>query len=240
MLEDRSAENRIPLLETCTWAERPKNIEPRPGVVQLWRASLVESVRGCQSFWKFLSDEEKSRAKNIPNEKRGSFISCRAILRLILSSYLETEPSRIRVLYGKHNKPALAQEYKLKFNFAHSGNLALYAIALSQVGVDLERIHKMNGVDLFASRFFSHEEQLLFHNSAGEKKQLEFFQIWTRKEAYVKAKGASLAEFLSEAGDSSSEVTKWYFRSLKPETGYVAAVATPDRINELCCWNWVQ
>ena len=234
--------NEISLLEPCRWTHPPTEIRIRPGNVHLWLAAIVQSAGDLESLWNLLSDEEKSRANNIPKEKRNCFVASRGILRLILGRYLKGEPSKIQFSY-RGEKPSLTQEFQelgIKFNLSHSGDLAVYAVALSQeVGVDLQQVCSTPQADHIATRFFTNEEKEMLSKLAGNRKQLAFFRIWTRKEAYLKGKGLSLTKILDKSG-KSLETESWCFRSLEPARGYVATLAVPDRVKKLYFWKWAQ
>ncbi len=88
---------------------------------------------------------------------------------------------------------------------------------------------------------------------SGDMQQLAFFNCWTRKEAYIKARGEGLslpldqfdvslapggpAALLSTAGNPQ-EAFRWSLRELTPGSGYVAALAAEGDNWELRCWQW--
>lgn len=229
-------------LEKHRWQEPPRKLRIGPGIVHLWRASILQWASELNSFWRLLSYDEKLRAEKINVDRRNYFIISRAILRLILSRYLQTEASKILFSYGKYKKPALSEEFKeynLKFNLAHSGDLSVYAISFSdEVGIDLERIHNVNEAEYISNRFFTKEEKAFLIKFSGHDRQLAFFRIWTRKEADAKGKGVGLAGIPDKRRVSSPKLKQWTFRALRPAAGYVVTLAVPNRIEKLCCWNW--
>ncbi|NUO78529.1 4'-phosphopantetheinyl transferase superfamily protein, partial [candidate division KSB1 bacterium] len=80
-----------------------------------------------------------------------------------------------------------------------------------------------------------------------------FFNCWTRKEAYIKARGAGLsfplAQFdvafapgeetrlLRVRGDAG-ETARWSLMALHPANGYAAALAVAGQEARLSCWQW--
>jgi len=110
---------------------------------------------------------------------------------------------------GKFGKPALAGAAAaggLRFNMSHSEGLALYAFALKrEVGVDVKRLRPEASRGI-AARFFSPreaEEIAELGREGGEPlRERAFFACWTRKEAYLKARGEGLT-----AGLDRFEVT---------------------------------
>jgi 4'-phosphopantetheinyl transferase len=109
---------------------------------------------------------------------------------------------------GPHGKPALdgtSTPVDLRFNLAHSGRLALYAVALQvEVGIDVERVRA--GVDFLgiAARFFSLREAAGLCRLSPELRTPAFVALWTRKEAAVKATGEGLSDRLATPAASDA------------------------------------
>jgi len=167
------------------------------------------------------------------------------------------EAQSVRFRYGSYGKPELIIEScneELCFNVSHSHGLALYAISLNrQVGVDIERLRSDFSVDLVARQFFSKRENLALSAMAPNEKLQAFFACWTRKEAYIKAKGKGLSIPLDQFDVSINpkdlesplrihgdplESCRWSLQSLNPGHGYFAAVAAEKRRWRLKCWQW--
>jgi 4'-phosphopantetheinyl transferase len=123
---------------------------------------------------------------------RRRFVAAHAALRLILGAYLDLAPDALAFALGEHGKPSLRQPLdpdgaRLEFNLAHSGDLALVAVARDHpVGVDVERWSEVEHLEL-AERFFSRTERDALRALASVAEQLDagFFAAWTRKEAYL-------------------------------------------------------
>lgn len=112
----------------------------------------------------------------------------------------------------------------------------VYAIARNrEVGIDAERIEPKWAVREIADKFFTPNETATLRSLSANLLSEAFFKCWTRKEAYMKARGAGLqvavdsfevslapgeqAKFLSE-GESG-----WSLKALPIDRGYVAAIA---------------
>lgn len=148
-----------------------------------------------------LSEDERKRAARlaVPQARR-RFVVARGLLRRILSSVLDGEPSRLVFVYGTRGKPSLdaSQSRGLHFNLAHSEGLALYALAWGrEVGVDLERLRPLPDAAALAAKFFAPEEQAALQALPPAARHEGFFRIWARKEAFVKARGEGIAAGLS-------------------------------------------
>jgi 4'-phosphopantetheinyl transferase len=78
----------------------------------------------------------------------------------------------------------------LRFNYSHSGGLAVYAFTVrADVGVDTERIRSLPDLEAIMGSMFTEAERL----SLGRENRLEqFFHLWTAKEAVLKASGEGL------------------------------------------------
>ncbi|MEM4658890.1 MAG: 4'-phosphopantetheinyl transferase superfamily protein, partial [Candidatus Methanosuratincola sp.] len=150
--------------------------------------------------------------------------------------YLACDPASLRFSYGTHGKPHL--ECDLRFNLSHSEGLAAVAVAWGrEVGVDIERVREGFSFDELAGRFFSPYEAALISSLAHESKMEEFFRLWTRKEAYMKALGVGMSlplarlDFSHESGGArllscmGEGSTPWRIEDFTPAPGYTGAVA---------------
>jgi len=241
------------------WETPPHVLDLKDGEVHVWRANLEVDNRRLQSMRDCLSDDEKARADRFRfAEDRESYTVCRAILRLILSRYLGCPASVLRFRYNRYGKPALVNQSgdsTLRFNLSHSKALALYAVARGrELGIDLEYLDRGFAGEEIARRFFSPREVAELEALPGRFKTAAFFNCWTRKEAYVKARGEGLsipldqfevslapkrpAALLRTAG-GPDELRRWHMLELDPGEGYVAALAVEGPVDEIRFWQWV-
>ena len=162
--------------------------------VHIWQADLNLSNLILQRLEKLLSPDEQQRAQRFKFEKdRHSFIAARGILRTILSRYLNLTPEIIQFNYSPKGKPFLTHVNPvINFNLSHSNGKAVYAIALNQtLGIDLEAIRSIEALSL-AKRFFCESEYHWLTSLSPHQQNTAFFQLWTCKEAYLKATGEGL------------------------------------------------
>jgi 4'-phosphopantetheinyl transferase len=242
---------------------RPPPAEPALArdEVHVWRAPLSLSAARIHELRQTLSTDELERAESFRFLKdRQRFIAARGILRAILSRYLKVEPGLLRFCYNAYGKPALdsgtGRSNEISFNMAHSGQLAVYALTLTrQLGIDIEHIRAVPDYERIAEQFFSPQEQSALRAIPAHLKSEAFFNCWTRKEAYVKARGEGLslpldqfavsltpgepARLLSIAG-APHELAHWSLRELQPGPGYVGAVAIGATDWQLQCWQWLE
>ena len=192
-----------------------------------------------------LDGDERERAARFRfPEHRRRFIACRAGLRRMLGQCLGREPDRLRFVTGPFGKPALAASAGaevLHFNVSHSDDLALVAVAQGrEVGVDIERRRDVDDLLETVARRFAPAECAELADAAPADRTRIFFDLWTRKEAVVKATGLGLQlpldRFSVPAGPLAGAVTvrmpgedgqprEWALCDLAVPSPYSAALA---------------
>jgi 4'-phosphopantetheinyl transferase len=235
------------------------------GEIHIWHARLDLIPRTVKSFLLTLSSDERARSKGFRFEKdRNRYVIARGILRKLLGHYLDVAPANLNFCYGSFGKPALAPEsvpYPIRFNVSQSCGLALFAFSRDQeIGIDVERIRVNFDFEHLAKTFFPPGEFAELHSLPASGRPAGFFRLWTRLEAYSKARGTGL--FLLDGSGASSppqadptsqsarnycdEISSWAVEHFTPETDYIAAVAAricgsnfkhgkyPDPIEVLC------
>lgn len=208
--------------------------------VHVWNIDLN---RDPSPFLDLLSVEELRRAECFRFEQdREHFLVARGMLRALLARYLGAAPTALCFVYGEHGKPRLvAPETGLRFNLSHSHGRALIAVAEGRdVGVDLEYVHRRVAEERVARRYFSPEEVAALRALPPAERKAAFFRGWSRKEAYLKARGDGIHYGLrhftvSLAPDEPAallantlhpeEVTRWTLRNLDVGPDFAACVA---------------
>jgi 4'-phosphopantetheinyl transferase len=188
-----------------------------------------------------LSTEEVARAKSFVVERpRRNYLASRAALRSLLGRYLGKPPSEVTILIDVSGKPRLA-DGDLRFNLAHSGELALIAFTRDcEIGVDLELVRPIERALEIAARNFHPAELAAIRDASAEELAATFFRCWTRKEAVLKAVGLGLIHPLDELnthlpnggscvevpGAASQSVERCWLQDVAPCSGYVGSVVT--------------
>jgi 4'-phosphopantetheinyl transferase len=192
-----------------------------------------------------LSQEERDRAARFRFERDSSrFLARRILLRSLLARYLGLCPDRVRLRSGDYGKPEVDNAVGLRFNLSHSHGLALFAFARGNpVGIDCERIQPGIEIEPVARQFFSPGEQRQLEVMPEGARLDAFYRCWTRKEAYVKARGLGLSLALTgfevplePHGPAKlvaceldpEETRRWLFYPLHPSPDYAAALVMPD------------
>ena len=165
--------------------------------VHVWRASLDVDPTVRERLSAVLSAAEQERAARFAfSRDRNRFAVARAILRHLLGAYLSEPPQDVVIDVLPHGKPMLtaaARIPSLRFNLSHSHEFALSAFCLEhEVGIDIEKIKPQVAFEGIESRYFSPQERAELEALPGDLRPEGFFLCWTRKEAYVKARGEGL------------------------------------------------
>jgi 4'-phosphopantetheinyl transferase len=241
-----------------SWDLPPKDIVLGSNEVHIWRASLDLEASQIHLLGRILNADERARAKRFYFQKdRKQFIVARGLLRVILGRYLGIQPRQLRFCYGEKGKPALAREVDedgLHFNSSHSNGLALYALTRNrEVGVDLECIRPDVADEHIAGLFFSPQEFQELCSLHINKRREAFFNCWTRKEAYMKAKGNGLSlpmnqfevslipeepAVLLSTNEDPQEASRWSLQKLDPGLGFVGALAVEGHNMRVVCYHW--
>jgi 4'-phosphopantetheinyl transferase len=245
----------LPSLSSPAWLPGPTPPRLTAGHVDVWRAPLdqPDDVRAC--LHDALSADERERAARFRFAHLArDFATARGLLRTILGAYLDRPPHALTFAYGRHGKPRLAIDADVEFNLAHSGRLALVAVACSQpVGIDVELKRPVPEVEFLAQRYLAPLEWTAIERLPPEEREAAFLMCWTRKEAYLKARGDGLAGGLDSAAIlpaaeamrvsiGGRDAPQWCVLDLCPDVDYVAAVAvsrTGRRQPRINRWQWV-
>ena len=141
-----------------------------------------------------LSEDERDRADRFHFERdRRRFVAGRSTLRRIVATYLDAFPREIVFEYGPQGKPRVS-ESTLFFNISHSGACGLFAFATQfEIGVDVEQLDQARSDnEHVATRFFSPSEIETLRAQPTSARPQAFLRCWTRKEAFIKARGDGL------------------------------------------------
>jgi 4'-phosphopantetheinyl transferase len=146
-----------------------------------------------------LATDEVTRADRLLDRRiRDRFVAGRSFLRESLAAYVGLQPEELGFSVGTQGKPCLMDESGgggLRFNLAHSGDLAVLAVTTGhEVGIDLERIRDDLPFREMAQRFFSTREQADLFSLPVESQLTAFYRCWTRKEAYLKGCGTGFSQ----------------------------------------------
>ena len=194
-----------------------------------------------------LSTDERNRSKAFLRETdRLCYSVSRVFVKVVLSKYVDIAPETVTFKYNAYGKPGIANrirdaETKISFNLSHTDDLIVLAVRNGgEVGVDVENPSLRRAPLELTNEVFSLKEMEELQNLPQSMKDLRFFQHWTLKEAYIKARGQGLSiplnlfgfsfcenrihlHLQSELNDFSSN---WTFWQLELCNRYVVAVCS--------------
>ena len=243
---------------TAPWPVASRVVAPGPGEARIWSADLEPGAQAVDHLEALLSPDERARAARFHFRRDAMrWIVARASLREILGACLDVGPRAVAFAHGEKGKPGLATragDLDLQFSLAHSAELAVYAVTVGcPVGVDVERLRAVPGMDRIAERTFSPEECAALRALPVALRTAGFFNCWTRKEAYIKAVGVGLSYPLARFSVSlapgepvrlrsveidPAHAETWTMTALAPRDGFVGAVVVGARPVRVVCERW--
>ena len=213
--------------------------------IHIWGVHVPDVQDRYEALHAVLSAKEQEKAVRFRRTcDRQSSIAARGALRILLSGYIGIPPTDIKFNYSDNGKPNVVDS-NVDFNVSHSADWVVLAFGRNRnIGVDIEKIKWGIDVCAIAVRYFSAEEQALIENA--NDKHTAFFQLWARKESYVKACGSTL---FTELGNFSvpsvdgklpdvGEGNGWIFHRLEAGSKYAAAVVTDKPLASVPCYDF--
>lgn len=231
------------------------------GTIHIWGVHVPDMQNQLGALEEILSIQEREKTGRLHREAdRQSSICARGALRVLLSGYTGVQSTDLAFRYVESGKPFLVPPASsrlggkqgrqvacdtIAFNVSHSGDWVVLAIGREQsIGVDIEKIKRNIDVRSLAARFFEPSEIELIQTA--DDPHTMFFQLWVRKEAYIKARGATLLNALGsfsvpikdgrlpETGESNG----WYFHGLNAGSKYAAAVVSDRELDSVPCYDF--
>jgi len=245
-------------VDSQIWFPGPISPKLATGSVDIWKIALNLSASTLEQIEAWLSEEEHQRASRFRFQAHQiQFIAAHGCLREILARYLNINPKELQFIASSQGKPSLADDFRstgLTFNLSHSNEWGLVAVAYQRaVGIDIEFIRDGLADEQITRRFFSEHEVADLLSLPIELRRLAFFNCWTRKEAYIKARGEGLSMPLNafdvailpgepveiiRTRPDPAQALQWKLYALQPDDGYVAALSVEGQPDLLNCWQW--
>jgi 4'-phosphopantetheinyl transferase len=177
------------------------SLEPLPAnAAHVWYAwtEACRSPDAIHYYTTLLSDTERKRMESFRFDSlRLEYLITRALCRLTLSRYAEVPPEGWLFVANSHGRPRIHPAMgipTLHFNLSNARELIACIVTTSQdAGVDVENARRLQNPISLAEHCFSQSEIRELHKAPQEHQHRKFFEIWTLKEAYIKARGMGLA-----------------------------------------------
>jgi 4'-phosphopantetheinyl transferase len=231
---------------------RPETLVASPQHIDVWLAYYhdIADPRLHEEYRSLLTEEERSKEFRFyfaDDQRR--YLVTRAMVRTVLSRYLEVPPTDWRFANNRYGRPEIANlsrdECGLRFNISHTkGLIALGVTHRRELGVDVENL-RTRAISLdVADRFFARPEVEELATVPPERQQDRFFEYWTFKESYIKARGMGLSIPLGKfsfhypheravniAIDPAlgDDANRWSFWQYRPTEKYLMAVCAERR-----------
>lgn len=221
--------------------------------IHIWFAR-DEEITGdslLSKYWQILSLEERTRQKRFYFDRhKHQYLITRALVRSVLSLYFENIPPQAwNFAYNQFNKPFIANRFlpfTLDFNLSHSEKMVVLAVTRNRdIGIDVEYTLR-NGTGLeIAKKYFSQEEVRDLQAVPQHLQKKRFFDLWTLKEAYIKACGMGLGipldqfafEFPAQgevrikfSPDRDDHPARWTFWQIEPGPAHAIALAVCNEL----------
>jgi len=207
-----------------------------------------------QRYHALMNPEEAKQQKRFHFERhRHQYLITRAIIRSTLSRYApEVAPEEWQFEKNEYGRPQIAAVHKdvvpIHFNLSHTDGLIACGIVLDgELGVDVEDIERGGDLINIADRFFSPSEVADLHQLGSAMHTERFFDYWTLKEAYIKARGMGLSipleDFSYHLSEDHSDISisivpkqndpanRWQFRQWRMGTRHKIALCLEKRPN---------
>ncbi len=216
----------------------------RDGDVHVWFTRPNQVPRdSLDAYVRLMTRGERERGERYRFEKdRTLHAIARALVRTTLSQYADVPPDAWRFEAGEHGRPSIsAPAADLAFNLTHTAGFVACAVSREpEVGVDVEEVRPDRATANLSQRVFSKREYSDLGRLPASEKPGRFFDLWTLKESYIKARGLGLAiplrafgfhladgaapsiEIADELGDDAAT---WSFRHWSPTPEHRLAVA---------------
>jgi 4'-phosphopantetheinyl transferase len=217
------------------------------GQIHLWMA-FFDEIRDeelLQRYDRLLAPEEREQRRRFHFEiDRHRYLITRALVRAVLSRYAAIEPRGWTFAANAYGKPAIANAdrsaQRITFNISHTNSLILLGMTSDgALGVDVENCRARGAPLNISDQIFAPEELAELHALPRTQQHDRFFEYWTLKESYIKARGMGLSiplgrfsfRFPSETTvrvsmrpELNDHPSRWRFWQFRPAASHLAAV----------------
>lgn len=227
--------------ESIPWEKRAVPPELGDNDAHVWFFPLIVPLEKSRGWHAILSAEETDRAQRFAFPYlRERYVAAHVVMRQLLGGYLNADPAGLHFEITERGKPSLPGN-SVHFNLSHTQDAGLFAVTpMGEIGVDIERLDRKIDRHGIAGRFFSKAEAAELAALTEENQAEGFCNLWTRKEAWLKATGVGISDGLNKVefncrpgyaarllridGDSNA-AREWLIDSFRPPGDHVGAIA---------------
>ena len=215
--------------------------------IHLWLASYDEIADEhlLAAYRELLNDAEKKQEPRFYFARdRRRYLVTRALVRTVLSRYMPIDPQEWTFATNAYGRPEIAnareKDPDLTFNLSHTHSLIVLGVTRGRaLGVDVENVRAREVSMEIADHYFAPQEMAVLTAAPGQEQQYRFFEYWTFKESYIKARGMGLSlpldKFSFHYPDDravgiaidpalADDAARWQFWQFRPSQDYLVAV----------------
>ncbi len=207
---------------------------------------IVSDNRLLKRYMSWMSQSELQQWRRFHfAEHRNQYLLTRALVRWTLSQHSPAVAEhQWEFKFNEHGRPSIApfdsSSTNLNFNVSHTkGMIALVIGQMTELGVDVENTKRDPEIAKSAKSFFSPLEITALRQLPKQRQLDRFFDLWTLKESYIKARGLGLAipldSFSFDLSSTNIHLTLhqganddpdgWYFWRMEPSDQHKLAIA---------------
>lgn len=228
---------------------------PLPPVeIHLWLTFYdeISDERLLSDYRALLNSQEKEQQSRFYFAKdRLRYLITRALVRTVMSRYIPIDPRGWVFSTNAYGCPEIAnpqgRKAFLSFNISHTDGLIVLGVTTRRaLGVDVENFRAREVSIDIAGRYFAPTEVAALNNVPPQQQQYRFFEYWTFKESYIKARGMGLSLPLNKFSfyypndraveiaidpELADDAARWQFWQFQPRAEYVVAICA-ERVGD--------
>ncbi|MBV8806534.1 MAG: 4'-phosphopantetheinyl transferase superfamily protein [Sinobacteraceae bacterium] len=171
-----------------------------PSEAHIWYAWTADcDTPALRAYYRsLLNEEECARLERFAFEYlKLEYLATRALCRTVLSAYASVSPAHWQFEANSYGRPEIATSgtpAPLRFNLSNARSLVACVVTREvDAGIDVEELDRRGETVSIANHYFSPLELHALHALPPERQRHRFFELWTLKESYIKARGMGLS-----------------------------------------------
>jgi 4'-phosphopantetheinyl transferase len=231
-----------------------------PEEIHLWLTFYdeIRDERLLSDYRGLLNSAEKEQQSRFYFAKdRLRYLVTRALVRTVMSRYISIDPRDWVFSTNAYGCPEIVntqgRDAFLSFNISHTDSLIVLGVTRRRaLGVDVENFRAREVSIEIADRYFAPTEVAALNNVPPQQQQYRFFEYWTFKESYIKARRMGLSLPLDKFSfhyphdrtleiaidpELADDAARWQFWQFQPRPQYLVAICAervgdqPPRLN---------